>query len=128
MKIIRTFSGREFIIADDEAKNIKRAIDNKNDRNSFVELRSGDALNLDRIENISEPKKIAYISTCDGIALLNPDGISFNREGNKIYLKPSDFEDIKFITHPLYEQELKQILEQVNEKVKQLTKKNGQTN
>ena len=86
-KIIKTFTGREFIIENDEAENIKKAMINKKDKNEFVELRSGDLLNLDRIENISNPKKIAYIDVCDGIAILNPDGISFNRDGNRIYLK-----------------------------------------
>lgn len=124
-KIIKTFTGREFIIENDEAENIKEAIENKKDKNEFVELRSGDLLNLDRIENISNPKKIAYINTCSGIAILNPDGISFNKDGNRIYLKPQDFEDIKFIEHPICEQELKQIANQVSEDIKQITQKNG---
>ena len=120
MKIIRTFTGKEFIVENDEAENIKNL--KKDDKEGFVDLRNGDFLNLDRIESISNPDKIAYIGTCMGFMLISKDGKSFvNSEGVRVYLKPGDFQDIKFIEHPIYEQELKQI----NEEIKQLTQKNG---
>lgn len=119
MKIIKTFTGKKYVVEDDEAENVKNAIREKTDTNHFVELRNGDFLNIDRIENISEPDRIAYIGTCQGIMMVSNDGKSFvNSEGERVYLNPNDFKDIKFIEHPIHKQELKQI----NNEIKQLIK------
>lgn len=94
MKIVKTIGKLEFIVEDDEAKNIVLAFG----KQTLVQLRSGAYLNPTTIAAIIDPPKIAFwggYRVCD-------DGKSFFRDGIRVYLEPKDFDEIKYIDDPKY--------------------------
>ncbi len=94
MKILRTFSGHEFIVEDDEAKNI--VILKNTGKKSFVELRCGDFIDISAIESIVNPPLIPMIHGYP----VEKDGRTFIRDGDRI--KIENLENIYYSEDPKY--------------------------
>jgi len=82
MKILRTFSGKEFILEDDEAENVI-AVKNSG-KKAFLQLRSGEYVDTSAIEAIT---KIPLIPVWNNGRFLSKDGRSFIRDGTRIYIE-----------------------------------------
>ena len=100
MKIIKTFSGLEFIVEEDEAENIASVFG----KNSMVKLRSSEWINTKSIEAIAN---IDNIPTWNG-HLLSKNGDSFIREGKRVYLEKENYKEIEYTPHPRYVEMKKQ--------------------
>lgn len=94
MKTLTTFSGREYILEDDEAENIKKVFK----PNTLLSLRNGEAVNSSAIESIGDPELIPYWNGY----LLDKGGKSFMRDGQRIFLETKDFNNVEYKIHPKY--------------------------
>ncbi len=79
MKIIRTFSGSEFLIPDDEAEMIARKFGSER----LLRLSTGEFINTKAIESIKEPEMVGYYNGYP----LDKEMRYFYRDGEKIYLE-----------------------------------------
>lgn len=107
MKTLTTFSGREYILEDDEAENIKKVFK----PNTLLSLRSGEAVNSSAIEAIGDPELVPY---WDGYKL-DKNGSSFMRDGQRIFLETQDYKNIEYKPHPKYEVMKKMLIEKTNQ-------------
>ena len=96
MKILKLFSGQEYILKDDEAINVV-SIKQSNNK-AFLKLRCGAYVDTSAIESISDIPLIPH--SRDGYPL-SKDGRSFIRDGNRIYVE--DFSAIQYLPDPKYE-------------------------
>ena len=114
MKILTTFSGKEYILEDNEAENIKEIFK----PNELISLRNGEAVNTSAIESIGSPELVPYWKEY----LLDKSGKSFIRDGRRIFLETQDFENIEYKLSPKYK------AMELAQNIKLLNKKNGQKN
>ncbi len=98
MKSLQLMGGREKILADDEAENVKKLLNNQSIR--FVELRDGSAVNITSIVSIDEIEKIPYWSVYE--VQENKLGKYIIREGEKCFLTPENIKDITFKEPEVY--------------------------
>ncbi len=103
MKILRTFSGQEFVLEDDEAENIIK-VKNTGNGKAFIGLRCGAYVDAAAIESISEIPLIPF--SRDGHRL-SKDGRSFVRDGQRVYVE--DLEGIQYLPDPKYKNIAKQL-------------------
>ena len=94
MKIIKLFSGLEFLVEDDEAENVARNYKSK----TLIKLRSGDYIASSGIEAITESETEAFWSGYP----LSKDGKSFMRDGERIYLESQHLKEIEYKPHSKY--------------------------
>ena len=95
MKIIKLFSGLEFLVEDDEAENIASKYKSK----TLLKLRSGDYIASSGIEAITDPEMVAFAFG----AMLYKDCRTYENEyGNKVKLKAEDYDQIEYKIHPKY--------------------------
>ena len=104
MKIIKLIDGKEYIITEETAENVKVAIR----RGGFIELENGAMLNVSSISRVDNPDKV---KSWGGYVLRN-DGRSFVRDGEVVYLNGNDV--IEEIEDPKYK-----LIRPIN--IKQLT-------
>ena len=103
MKLIKTFSRSEFVVADDEADNIKALL--TSGQKAFIELRCGDLLNTSAIESIGGlPKALFYRGENKTYRVLKDGQTIINAYGNKITIDPNDAEYLEDTRR--YEQKL----------------------
>ncbi len=95
MKIIKMYSGFEFLVEDDEAENIAKSYNS----NSLLKLRCGDRIAPKGIEAICDPELIPYWNDY----MLEKSGNSFIRDGQRVKLETKDFNQIEYKPHPKYE-------------------------
>src|SRR3990167_615240 len=95
MRIMKTFSGQEFILEDDEADNIVKI--KQSSSKAFLGLRLGSYVDTSAIESITG---IPIIAVSSGGYPLSKDGKSFMREGRRIYVE--NFDGIKYVPDPKY--------------------------
>lgn len=98
MKIITMFSKKEYLVEDDEAENVAKSYNS----NQLLRLRSGELINPRGIESIGSPDAIP----CWNGYPLNPDGKSFMRDGERIYLEPHNFKEVRYKLHPKYDADI----------------------
>lgn len=103
MKTITTFSGKEFLIEDEEAENIKKIFK----PNTLLSLRNGEAVNTSAIESIGSLEQVPYWDNY----LLEKSGRSFIRDGQRINLETKNFDEIEYKPHPKYEAMKEKLLE-----------------
>ncbi|MEK6878580.1 MAG: hypothetical protein AABY22_03180 [Nanoarchaeota archaeon] len=101
MKIIRTFSGYEFVVSDNDAGIIASSFDS----GKLVALKTGEIINPKSIELIGDPELIAVWKGYT----LDKNMRYFMRDNQKVYLEPKHYEEIKYESHPKY-QLIKKIL------------------
>ena len=111
MKIIKTYSS-EHIINDREVKII---VENANSDN-FLLLDSGEYIKPKSVIAIINPDLVPY---WEGY-ILDKNGKSFIRDGNRIFLETQDYKNIEYKLNPKYK-----AIEQAQKNVKLLNKKNG---
>ena len=95
MKIIKLFSGLEFLVENDEAENVARNYKAK----TLLRLKSGDYIASSGIEAITEVEIVPYWNGYP----LSKDCKSFMRDGQRIYLESESFNEIEYRPHPKYE-------------------------
>ena len=93
MKILKTYSS-EHIVND---KEIPVIIKNQNS-DSFLLLDNGEYIKPKSIIAITDPELIPY---WDG-HLLDKNGGSFMRDGQRIFLEAKDYEEVEYKLHPKY--------------------------
>lgn len=99
MKLLKTFSGQEFVLEDEEAENVVKI--KSADKKAFLELRCGSFVDTSAIETIGEIPLIAYSSSgCP----LSKDGRSYMREGSRVWVE--DFGGIIYKPDPKYKKML----------------------
>ena len=111
MKIIKLFSGLEFLVEDNEAENVAKNYKSK----TLLRLKSGDYIASSGIEAITEQDLVPY---WDGY-ILEKSGRSFMRDGQRIFLETKDFKEIEYKPHPKYEA----MKEKLSDKFKMLSDK-----
>ncbi len=104
MKILTMFSGREYILEDDEAEIVDVAFS----KELPVRLRSGDLINTKGMESLGNPPIVPFY---DGYPMF--DGKSFMRDGERIYV--CDWSNVEYKPDPHYEQKYK-LLGQLEER------------
>lgn len=95
MKIIKLFSGLEFLVENDEAENVARNYKAK----TLLRLKSGDYIASSGIEAITEVEIVPYWNGY----LLEKSARSFMREGQRINLTAENFSEVEYKPHPKYE-------------------------
>lgn len=99
MKAIRTFDEREYPLEDHEVDLVKNAI---NSESKFIELKTGDMINVKSISGIVDCKTTKYWCGYK----LSKDGNSFVRDGMRVYLEPHNYSEVKEI--PIHQQQIEQ--------------------
>lgn len=89
------FSGKEFIVEDEEAKNVAKNYKS----GALLELRSGDYIATSGIESIADPELVPYWKGY----ILEKDGRSFIRDGVRVKLETDNLEEIEYKPNPRYE-------------------------
>ncbi len=82
MKIIKTFSGSEFMVPDKEAEMIARMFGSE----KLLRLSTGEFINTKAIESVREPELVGYY----GDHILDKEMRYFYRDGERIYLDGSE--------------------------------------
>ena len=95
MKIIKLFSGLEFLVENDEAENVARNYKAK----TLLRLKSGDYIASSGIEAITELELVLFWNEY----LLEKSGRSFMRGGQRINLTAENFSEVEYKPHPKYE-------------------------
>lgn len=94
MKMIILINSQEYIVEDEEAENIKKAIAQGL---RFINLRSGEMLNILSISTIGELKKIPFWSIYP--VYTSSSGANYIiRDGERVYLDPRNIEEIQYKT------------------------------
>ena len=93
-QIITMFSGREHLVEDNEADEVAKNYNS----NALLRLKSGARINPKGIESIDDPQLVGY---WDG-HLLDKNGGSFMRDGQRIFLEAKDYEEVEYKPHPKY--------------------------
>ncbi len=96
MQVIKFFDGTEKVLQEDEAENVKKFWFESSDLP--ILLRNGTGINPKSISSIGEPDTIP---TFWGYPLYK-DGRSFFRDGERVYLEASNFDQIEYKLHPKY--------------------------
>lgn len=96
MKILKTWSGQEYILQDEEADNIVK-IKNSPSKKAFLQLRCGAYVDISAIESISGVPLIAHSQEGQP---LSKDGRSYIRDSIRIYVE--DFDSIQYLPDPKY--------------------------
>lgn len=93
-------SGKTYPLDDDEAENVKKTIS----KGDFVNLRSGECINVLAISQVGQLDKFKYY---DGCRIFGGDkyGYYFVREGEKIPLGSTELS--KVIEKPIYDDDKK---------------------
>jgi len=89
MKTIKLFSGKEYLIEDNEFEIVKNLIRNS----KMIELSNGDIFNSAAIEYAGELDKMRFWDIYPIIT--NKAGTFFIREGEQIFLEARNFDEIK---------------------------------
>ena len=101
MKLLKVFSGDEYIVEDDEALNIV-AIKNTPNSKAMIQLRCGAFVATSAIASISNPP---LLGMAHGQYPLSKDGRSYMRDGQRVYLE--SYNHVEYIPDPLYVQKAK---------------------
>jgi hypothetical protein len=92
MKIISLMNGRECVVEDDEAENVKKVLSESSIR--FISLRSGETINTTSIVSISPPEMKPFLSSYP--VYETKSGMYIIRNGERAYLEPIDIKEIKY--------------------------------
>lgn len=95
MKILNLFSGKEFVISDDEAAGIVAV--KSQEKKAFIELRCGSFVDTAAIESLTDVPLIAFAQSGHP---MNPDGRSFTRDGHRVYVE--DLSTLRYLPDPKY--------------------------
>ena len=91
MKIISLMNGRECVVEDDEAENVKKVLESSI---RFISLRSGITINTTSIVSINPPEMKPYLF--DYPVYETKMGTYIIRNGEKCFLEPIDIKEIKY--------------------------------
>lgn len=94
MKLLTTFSKKEFVLEDDEAVNVERII--IHGEKGFIKLRSGETINTQGIEAITNTPLVARYKGYP----VTKDGLYFIEDGEKILI--SEHSKIEYVADPKY--------------------------
>jgi len=97
MKNLRTFSGQEYMISEEEVETLVK-IKNSGEGRAFVRLRNGTYLDTSAIESIGD---IPLVPMAHGMYPLSKDGRSYIREGRRVYIE--DASHIRWLPDPKYQ-------------------------
>ncbi len=103
MKIITLFSGKEYLVEDEEANEVAKHYNS----NALLRLKSGARINPKGIESVDDPITVPYWQGY----ILEKSGRSFIRDGQRINLETKDFKKIEYKPHPKYEAMKKALME-----------------
>ena len=92
MQTIKTMDGQEYLLDDEQAENVKKAILTS----SFLQLQNGDMINTKSVSKVGSLDKVKHW----GGYVLRKDGRSFLRDGDIIWLDGN--EEIEEIDDPKY--------------------------
>lgn len=95
MKLLRLFSKQEFVLTEQEAEQVKKAL--LSGHKGFISLPTGAVISISAVETLCDVPQVAY---AHGQYPLLPDGNSYMRDGQRVYLQSR--EHLRYKPHPKY--------------------------